>query len=256
MQWCKEGMSQRMSRVLIILLHLSLTHYKHFFMTCRVSGTQWTRTISPTKLVSGDSQWVTPRLFLSSSNSHTPAPLLCPLYALHYLVNWIMIAINAGKCCFCDPKTYWWMPGHDRITLYSPFHKSFSLARDPWPADVGVKRASCPGEREPVWLSPGSQLHITRLLILYQMSERSLSCHIVILCWYCGWHVSIYFYQSIKWSLCLVGIVRLAVDWLVKYLSLDAGLGSSGDMGTLQTLTHWGRHTEVTHAVTMRAVTV
>ena len=53
--------------------------------------------------------------------------------------------------------------------------------------------------------------------------------------------------------------VRLAVDWLVKYLSLDAGLGSSGDMGTLETLTgpsHTEADTEVTHAVTMRVVTV
>ena len=45
----------------------------------------------------------------------------------------------------------------------------------------------------------------------------------------------------------LVGICKACGRLLVKYLSLDPGLGSSGDMGTLDT------HTLVTHAVTMRA---
>ena len=51
----------------------------------------------------------------------------------------------------------------------------------------------------------------------------------------------------------LVGICGACGRLLVKYLSLDPGLGSSGDMR------HWTLpHTQarVTHAVTMRALTV
>ena len=175
-----------------------------------------------------------------------------------------MIAINAGKCCFCDLKPTdgcLGMMGSHYIHHFTWARLCFSLARDPWPADDGVKRASCPGEREPVWLSPGSQLTAP-----YQEIADTLSnvgekpelphCYPLLSLWLTCFKY-IYFYQSIKWSQCLVGICEACGRLLVKYLSLGAGLGSSGDMGTLDPgPSRTEADTEVTHAVTMRAVTV
>ena len=162
---------------------MSLWTFLYDMMKCRVSGTQWTITFSPTKLVSGASQWVTPGLFLSSSNSHTPAPSLCPLChdnALLCITSWIgswlrltlgnaLFVIKPTDGCLCLMGSHY-IHHFTRTRLCN----TFLTCSSPLTPDDGVKRASCPGEREPVWLSPCSQLHVRRLLmlILYQMSER------------------------------------------------------------------------------------
>ena len=172
-------------------------------MKCRVSGTQWTITFSPTKLVSGASQWVTPRLLLSSSNSHTPAPSLCPLChdnALLCITSWIgsWLRLTLGNALFVIKPTDGCLR-LDGITLYSPFRKSPSLQHAShllWTSDP---RWRC----QESFLSRLERtcLTVTMLTAPCQeiadadtLSNVGESFHIVIQCWDYGLYVSMIFF--------------------------------------------------------------
>lgn len=173
---------------------MSLWTFLYDMMKCRVSGTQWTITFSPTKLVSGASQWVTPGLFLSSSNSHTPAPSLCPLChdnALLCITSWIgswlrltlgnaLFVIKPTDGCLCLMGSHY-IHHFTRTRLCN----TFLTCSSPLTPDDGVKRASCPGERE-----ERTCLSVTMLTAPWQeiadadtLSNVGESWHIVIQSW-------------------------------------------------------------------------